>query len=219
MKFHTRYLVAAALLAAPVSAAAQTAPPAAAQGEHAREGRRGGPGDVRGHGGPGGSPVQGILRQRERLQLTADQVSRLEAIDRDLQARTAPLREQLTAIFPERAQRADGPNGERRGGARGGRGERREDGRGARGPGRDRPQLTAEQRQQMEQRRTQAQPIMEQLRQQGEQAMTQAGAVLTPQQQEQLRARGEGRDGRRGSGRGEHGERGGQPRGDSTRSR
>jgi Spy/CpxP family protein refolding chaperone len=206
MKFASRYLVAAALVAAPVPALAQTTPPPAAHGEHAREGR----GELRGQRGPGGgSPVQRLLSQRERLKLTDAQVQRLQAIDRDLQARNAPLQQQLAAIFPERARRAEGARaqGERR--ARpdsAQRGERR--GRGERG---DRPQLTEAQRQQMQQRRTQAEPVMQQLRQNREAALTQARAVLTAEQQAQvsqwMERRGERRDGERDGRRGARGER------------
>jgi ribonuclease E len=204
MKFASRYLVAVALVAAPVSLAAQTTPPPAAQGEHAREGR-----EFRGQRGPGGgSPVQRMLSQRERLKLTDAQVQRLQAIDRDLQARNAPLQQQLASIFPERAQRAAaGAQGERRArpdGAR--RGERRQRG--------ERPQLTEAQRQQMQQRRAQAEPVMQQLRQNGEAALTQARSVLTAEQQAQVNQwmerrgeRGEGRrDGRREGRRGDRGD-------------
>jgi ribonuclease E len=206
MKFASRYLVAAALVAAPVSLAAQTTPPPAAQGEHAREGR----GELRGQRGPGGgSPVQRMLSQRERLKLTDAQVQRLQAIDRDLQARNAPLQQQLASIFPERAQRAAaaGAQGERRArpdGAR--RGERRQRG--------ERPQLTEAQRQQMQQRRAQAEPVMQQLRQNRDAALTQARSVLTAEQQAQVNQwmerrgeRGEGRrDGRREGRRGDRGD-------------
>ncbi|WP_420129281.1 hypothetical protein [Longimicrobium sp.] len=214
MKIHARYFVAAILAAAPVTAVAQTAPPAAEQREHAREGRRGemrGPRE--GRGGPGRSPVQRLLRQREQLGLTAQQVSRLEAIDRDLQARNAPLVQQLTALRPDRGQGADGARarGERR--ARpdsAARAERRQRG--------ERPQLTAEQRQQMEQRRAQAQPIMQQLRANGEQALTQARAVLTAEQQQKIQQRMDERRERQGDRPG-RGERGGRPRGGGTQPR
>lgn len=196
MKFATRYLVAAALLAAPVSAAAQTAQPQP-QGEHQQhQGRRGERGQMDGRRGPGGGPVQRILAQRQQLGLTANQVARLEAIQRDLQARNAPLHQQLEGLFPERGER----------------GERGEGGRG------ERPQLTAEQRQQMQQRREQAEPIMQRLRASHEQALAQVREVLSDQQEAQVRQWLERREdhGGRGERRGRGGE---QPRGGAGRSR
>ncbi|HYW12063.1 MAG TPA: hypothetical protein VE871_08900 [Longimicrobium sp.] len=226
MKFASRYFVAAALAAAPLAAQAQTTPPPAAQGEQGRDGQRGdrGRGEFRGQrGGPGmGSPVQRMISQRERLKLTDAQVQRLEGIQRDLQARNAPLHQQLQAIFPERAQRAaarpDGarPQGERR--ARPDSAQRRADRAGRRG---DRPQRTEAQRQQMQQRRAQAEPVMAQLRQNTEAALTQARSVLTAEQQAQVRQwserRGDRREDRRDGRREERGERRGGERGDRPR--
>lgn len=215
MKFASRYFVAAALAAAPLAVSAQTTPPPAAQGEQARDGQRG---ELHGRrGGPGmGSPVQRMIGQRERLKLTDAQVQRLEGIQRDLLARNAPLHQQLQAIFPERAQRGprpDGaaPQGERR--ARPDSAQRRAGREGRRG---DRPQLTEAQRQQMQQRRAQAEPVMTQLRQNTEAALMQARSVLTAEQQAQasqwMERRGErgdrrggDRDGRRGGERGDRG--------------
>jgi Spy/CpxP family protein refolding chaperone len=218
MKFASRYFVAAALAAAPIAASAQTTPPTAAQDEQAREGHRGGLRDRRGPGGPGmGSPVQRLISQRERLELTDAQVQRLEGIQRDLQARNAPLHQQLQAIFPERAQRGprpDGaaPQGERR--ARPDSAQRRADRAGRRG---DRPQLTEAQRQQMQQRRAQAEPVMAQLRQNTEAALTQARSVLTAEQQTQVRQWSERRGDRREGRREERGERRSGERGDRGR--
>lgn len=197
MKFPMRYFMAAALLAAPLHAAAQTAPPAA-QDQQARERGDRGPrqargerGQARGQRGPGGSPVQRLIAQRERLALTDAQVQRLQAIDRDLQARNAPLQQQLAGLFPQRAQRAAGTRvqGERR--ARPDSAQRAER-RAAR------PQLTEQQRQQMQQRRQQAQPLVQQMRQNGEAALTQARSVLTAQQQRQVQQMLERRGGERG---------------------
>lgn len=205
MNITSRYLIAALLAAAPVAASAQTTPPPAGQQrEHARDGQHGERGMRRGPGGPGRSPIQGLLRQREALGLTADQVSRLEAIQRDLRSRNQPLHQQLQALRPEgaRGPRADGarPRGERR--ARpdsAQRGERRQRG--------ERPQLTPEQRQQMEQRRAQAQPILQQLRQNTAAAMQQARGVLTAEQQQKVQQRmQERRDRRDGRERGPRGE-------------
>lgn len=211
MKIHARYFVATLLAAAPVTVAAQTPAPAHG-GEHqaphgAMHGRRG-------PGGPGGhSPIQGILGQRQQLGLSAEQVSRLEAIDRDLQARNAPLHQQLMALMPEDLRAAahrDGPaaQGERRQPAQGGQTQ----GGGHHGRG-DHPQLTAEQRQRMERIHEQGRPLMEQVHQNFQAAMEQVHAVLTPEQQQRARQGMEhrGGPGHHGPG-GEHGQRGDRPR-------
>ncbi|HST61609.1 MAG TPA: hypothetical protein VLK84_23090 [Longimicrobium sp.] len=224
MNFASRYFVAAALAATPLAAQAQTTAPPAAQGEQARDGQHGDR-EFRGRRGPGGpgmgSPVQRMISQRERLKLTDAQVQRLEGIQRDLLARNAPLHQQLQAIFPERAQRGprpDGaaPQGERR--ARPDGAQRRGDRAGRRG---DRPQPTEAQRQQMQQRRAQAEPVMVQLRQNTEAALTQARSVLTAEQQAQVRQwserRGDRREDRRDGRREERGERRGGERGDRPR--
>lgn len=213
MKIRTRYLLAAALAAAPVAAAAQTpAPPQERQGPH---------GQMHGRRGPGGpdqmfSPIQGILQQRQELGLSAQQVSRLQAIQRDLQARNEPLHQQLMALMPEdlrAAAHADGPpppQGERRQPPQGGQAQGGHPGHGEHG---GHPQLTAEQRQRMEQIHEQARPLMEQVHQNVEAAMEQVHAVLTPEQQQRARAAMErhGGPGHRGPG-GEHGPRGERPR-------
>lgn len=212
MKIRTRYLLAAALAAAPATVAAQaTTPPPQPREHHGQHGEMHG---RRGPGGPGQafSPVQGILRQRQQLGLSAEQVSRLEAIDRDLQARLEPLHQQLRALMPEDlravAHRAGPPA----------QGERRERREGAQAPGEhrtrgDHPQLTPEQRQRMERVHQQAQPLFEQLHQHVEAALTRARAVLTPEQQRQVQAAVErhGGPGHHGPG-GEHGRRGERPR-------
>ena len=222
MKFASRYLIAAALAAAPVAASAQTTPPPAGQREQVREGRGELRGPRPGQAGPGPSPVQGLLRQREQLGLTAQQVSRLEAIDRDLQARNAPLHQQLTALMPRRGEqgqdgaRPRGPRGERPEGARP-QGERRaRPDSAARAQRRaERPQLTDAQRQQMRQRREQAQPIVQQLRANTEQALTQARAVLTAEQQQKVQQRMDERRARQG----DRPRRGERPAGAGARSR
>jgi len=85
MKNLFRYTVVLAALAAAVPAAAQPGvrPPA---------GERRGPAMHEG----GGHPFQALLRHRERLSLTADQVRRLEAIGQRLEERNRPLRERLS---------------------------------------------------------------------------------------------------------------------------
>lgn len=181
MKIATRCLLAAALAAAPVTAAAQTtAPPQEHHGPNGQMHGRRGPG---GPGGPGHSPIQGILQQRQPLGLSAEQVSRLEAIDRDLQARVAPLHQQLQALMPEDLKAAahrEGPQAQ---------GERRQrpegaERQGGHRQGGDHPRLTAEQRRRMEQVHEQARPLMEQVHQHVRTAMEQAHTVLTPEQQQ-----------------------------------
>jgi Spy/CpxP family protein refolding chaperone len=211
MKIHARYFVAAMLAAAPATVAAQTPAPAQAGEHHGAHGQMHG---RRGPGGPGAhSPIQGILGQRQQLGLSAEQVSRLDAIDRDLQARNAPLHQQLQALMPEDLRAAahrDGPpaQGERRQPPQGGQAQ----GGGHHGQG-DHPQLTAEQRQRMERIHEQARPLMEQVHQNFEAAMEQVHTVLTPEQQQRARQGMErhGGPGHHGAG-GEHGRHGDRPR-------
>ncbi|HYR07054.1 MAG TPA: hypothetical protein VEQ60_04785 [Longimicrobium sp.] len=214
MKIRTRYLLAAALAAAPVTVAAQTtAPPQEHHGAHGQMHGRRGP------GGPGGhSPIQGILRQREQLGLSAQQVSRLEAIDRDLRARNEPLHQQLMALIPEDLRAAahrDGPpqQGERRQPPQSGQAQGERRGHGEHG---DHPQLTAEQRQRMEQIHERARPLMEQVHQNVQAAMEQVHTVLTPEQQQRARQGMErhGGPGHHGPGaaHGQHGQHGERPR-------
>jgi Spy/CpxP family protein refolding chaperone len=213
MKIHARYFVAAMLAAAPVTAAAQTTAPPQAGEHHGAHGQMHG---RRGPGGPGHTPIQGILSQRQQLGLSAEQVSRLEAIDRDLQARNEPLHQQLHALMPEDPRAAahrEGPpaQGERRQPPQGGQAH----GGGQHGHGEhgDHPQLTAEQRQRMERIHEQARPLMEQVHQNFQAAMEQVHTVLTPEQQQRARqAMGHhGGPGHHGPG-GEHGQRGARPR-------
>jgi hypothetical protein len=179
-----RMILAAALISAPLSLDAQRP---AGDAQHGR--------------GPG---VAAILQHRAQLDLTADQVARLEAIERDLRARNEPLRQQMSAAFPERAARAgaEGPRmtDEQRRTMREQRARRGD--HGARAGAARRPQLSDEQRQQMRGRMEQLRPVMEQMRGNTRQAMEQARAVLTDAQREQLRAR-----------MGEHRSRGGAERG------
>jgi Spy/CpxP family protein refolding chaperone len=214
MKIATRYLLAAALAAAPVTAVAQnTAPPPPQHGQH-----HGPQGGMHGrHGGPGGehhSPIAGILQHRQQLGLTAEQVSRLETIDRDLRARVEPLHQQLMALMPEELRAAaHGPGAPAQG-------ERRQRPEGAQrqgghGHGGGHPRLTAEQRQRMEQIHQQARPLMEQVHQHVQAAMEQVHTVLTPEQQRQGRAlmeRHHGPGGEHGRPGGEHGRHGQRPR-------
>lgn len=156
----TGWLLAGALVAAPLSLAAQTPEAPAARGPHAGMVHRGG-------------GLGAMLQKRADLGLSAEQVARLEAIERDLRARNQPLREQVAAMMPERAQRTPAPAEQRRA-----RGEQR----GARTP------LTDEQRQAMRARMEQARPVMEQMRANTRAAMEQARDVLTEEQRARLQA-------------------------------
>lgn len=77
-----RVLLLAALLAAPAPAlVAQSTQPGQYPAAQQRQGPR--------------SPIVRLLEQRDTLRLTAEQVSRLEAIDRDLQQQNQPILQQL----------------------------------------------------------------------------------------------------------------------------
>lgn len=160
-------------MAAPVALSAQDAAPRhGAHGEHHRAGPRAGRMD----------PFARLLEKRQELGLTAEQVSRIEAIRSRLQARNQPLVERMQA-----ARREAGVP------------ERRE----ARGG--ERPRPTEEQRTAMRQLRDRIRPLAEQVRTNTRAAMEEARAVLTEQQQAQVREwhqehrRGGRRQGRRGS--------------------
>ncbi|MBV9773321.1 MAG: hypothetical protein JO040_05195 [Gemmatimonadetes bacterium] len=53
------------------------------------------------------SPIARLLEQRDTLRLTAEQVTRLEAIDRDLQQQNQPYTQQLQQLRPEGGQRRE----------------------------------------------------------------------------------------------------------------
>lgn len=76
-----RALLLVALLAAPAAAAAQdgAAPPAWSRADERRE----------------AAPLAALLRHREELRLSREQVARLEAVGRALEERNRPLRQQL----------------------------------------------------------------------------------------------------------------------------
>lgn len=177
-------MLAGALLAAPVAAQAQTPDAPAHRGPH--------PGMMRGHGG-----LAAMLQRHAELELTAEQVARLEAIERDLRARNEPLRQQIAALMPERAQRME--RGER---PRVGDEQRRQmrEQRGERVQQRRR--MTEEQRQQMRARMEQARPVLEQMRANTRTALEQARAVLTDAQRAQLEQRRNEMRERRGGERG-----------------
>ncbi|HEX8272912.1 MAG TPA: Spy/CpxP family protein refolding chaperone [Longimicrobiaceae bacterium] len=168
-----RVLLAAALLAAapaPALLAQQGAGAPHAQHQDGRQGR----------GGPRPSPVAALLEHRAELKLTADQVSRLETIQRDLEQKNAPLRRQLEAARPQR------PEGERQ------------------------APPTEQERQAMRARMEQLRPQMEQLRTNQRAAMEQVRSVLTDEQEQAARQYLRGPRGERGERgpRGERGGRG-----------
>lgn len=97
-----RVLLAAALLAAPAPALLAQQPGTPPAAEQQKQGRQ----------GPRPSPVAALLEHRAELKLTAQQVARLEAIQRDLEQKNEPFRRQLEAARPQRGERPDGPPSE-----------------------------------------------------------------------------------------------------------
>jgi hypothetical protein len=177
--FSTRNLVlAAALLAVPAPAllAQQGGYGQPQSGQQEQHGRWGGEG--RGERGQRGmrSPVAALVEHRADLNLSDDQVGRLQQIDQDLQRRTEPLRQQLQQY------------------------------RGGFQHGQDGQQPSDADREAMRQRMEQARPVFEQLRKANQDALQRALRVLTPQQRETAKSlvpqRGErgGREGRRQGG-------------------
>ncbi len=123
------------------------------------------PGAQQERGVRGGHAFSMIIGQRAALNLTDDQVARLEAIGLRLRAQNAPLLEQMRASGAWQG----------RPGARGG----------------ERPQLTPEQREQMRQRMQNLTPEQrEQMRaQRGERGARGARGEAAPEQREQMRQR------------------------------
>jgi hypothetical protein len=127
--------------------------------------------------GPGRrNPVERLLRRREQLNLSADQVRRLEAIQQRVESQNRPLIERLQALH------GNGPRQRVR------RGELTE-------------QQRAELRAQAERIREQARPTREQLRQNLDAARREVEAVLTDAQKQQIRQWAQERGNRRGPGR------------------
>jgi len=162
-------LVAMTLLAVPAVSAAQVADVDGSRAEVSAQ---------RGGGGPW---LPSILRNAPELNLSSDQVVRLEGIERGLRERNEPLLAQLR----EARERSDG-----RGGVRDMTPEARErlrrDGRSGAGA------ATPEQRQRMAERLrrgvpAELQPVMRQVRQNAAEATREARAVLTPEQLAQAR--------------------------------
>ena len=91
-------LLAAALLAA------APAPALLAQGQGAPGAAHQQHGDRQQRQGSRPSPVAALLEHRAELKLTDAQVSRLQTIERDLAQKNEPLRRQLEAARPQRAQ-------------------------------------------------------------------------------------------------------------------
>ncbi len=105
------------------------------------------------------SPLAAVLRQREVLRLTPEQVVRLEAINQRMIEQNRPLVRQLLEI-----RSAPGA------------------------PPRVPPQqMTPEQREEWRRRVERARPIMQQIRENNHRAMQEVREVLTPAQREQLR--------------------------------
>lgn len=125
----------------------------------ALEGQRPAPGEAEHGGRMRHGPVEMLLRERERLGLDAQQVARLEEIDRRMQERNGPvvarlveMRRQLRAEFP-------GPFEE----------------------------MAPEQREQFRRRLREAHPLLKEIRQNNDAAMREVGELLTPPQKEQVR--------------------------------
>jgi hypothetical protein len=179
--FSTRNLVlAAALLAVPAPALLAQQGGGYGQpqgGQQEQHGQWGGQG--RGERGQRGmrSPVQALVEHRADLNLSDDQVGRLQQIDQDLQRRTEPLRQQLEQYRGQFQRGQDGGQ-----------------------------QPSEQDRDAMRQRMEQARPLFEQMRKANQDAMQRALSVLTPQQRETAKSlmpqRGE-RGGRGGRGQGQ----------------
>lgn len=125
------------------------------------------------------SPLTRILEHRAELGLSAEQVTRLEAIEQRLQERIAPLQEQMREARGEMPAR--GMRGAR--GARGERGQRR-------APRPMSPEQRAAARERMEETRErmdEMRPAMEELRESRQEAMEEIREVLTEDQQERVR--------------------------------
>jgi hypothetical protein len=166
-----RSLALAVALLAPAPLLAQQDQPRPDRPERPRmEGRREGMhGRMHGMRRPRGNPLQGLLERREQLNLTADQVRRLEAIQQRLESQVRPLRERMTALHEQVVP-----------GLRERRGEPGE-------CGGERPRLTPEQRQALERAREQVRPLAQQLREAHRNAVREAMDVLTDAQKQQLR--------------------------------
>lgn len=107
-------------------------------------------------------PIARLLANKDRIGLTSDQVSRLEAIRSELRAKNEPLFEQVRTTL--------GFDGQKR-------------------PMRKwRNEMTPEQQAEWKQKREAVRPIMEQIRANHREAREASLAVLTPEQVEKLKA-------------------------------
>lgn len=86
-----RVLLAAALLAAPAPALLAQGAQAPAEAAHRQHPQRA-------QHGQRPSPVAALLRHRAELKLTAQQVTRLEAVERDLARKNEPIRKQMEQL-------------------------------------------------------------------------------------------------------------------------
>ena len=139
--------------------------------------------------GRGMNPLGRLLEHREELALTAEQVTRLEALAAELRTRNEALRAEMQANRPQRpeltAEQREAMRQRRQGGA----------------AGAERPQLTEAQREAMRARREAMRPQMEQLAASQRQAMEQVRSILSDEQEAKLKElRPEGRAGRRRGG-------------------
>jgi hypothetical protein len=174
----------------PFLAVALAVTPAAVLAQAAPHGAQAHPeGSARAYGQTG--LIHALTRMQAELGLTTDQVARLEAIAHGLHERNAPLLAQLRAsdAWPQREQMR-----QRMGGMTP---EQREQMRQRMGG------MTPEQREQMRQRMggaqrgmtfgpraapAELQPVLRQIRENSRAALEEARAVLTPEQQEQVRS-------------------------------
>jgi hypothetical protein len=149
-------IIAVAIAAAPLALEAQTP-----RAERGQAGMR---------AGGVGNPAERVLRHREALSLTADQVRQLEQLQARFAAENRPLLDQVRAVRPEFGQRE----------AREGMRPRAE-------------RLTEEQREQLRQRREQmAQASPEEraaLRAELREEMRQRAAARTPEERQEMRER------------------------------
>lgn len=117
------------------------------------------------------SPIERLLENAALLELTAEQTRALGEIQAELEAKNAPIVEQMRASF-------------------GGAGERK------RGEGRQ--ELSQEERAQLQQRREQARTLTAQIRENTLASVERATALLSEAQREQARSLFQERRGRRG---------------------
>lgn len=148
------------LAAAPLPLLAQTTPAPDAPRREVRDGAR-----------MQRAPLERLVAQRERLGLTAEQVTRLKAVQERLRSRNAPLLEQVRTARRQAVPRQPGT----------------------------RAPLTEQERDALRRTREALRPVREQLRENRRGAAEEVRAILTDEQRTRLRElRREGRRGRDG---------------------